>query len=181
MKTLYHISSNPMTSQNGRVVARIKEPLITKPQIPWSHDQKKIRDKLKRYVSISSRPMVTKLCKVVLHCRRTQPQSHMTLWLNGHVRLSNKWKMLDLPSQDLWSLKLSGGDFWWGAAIHKITWLFVYAKSSSNLQSHVTLVSQIYERSCDKWKMIQFTTVRPITTKYDRLVTFNAKLLPKDI
>ena len=148
---------------------------------PWSHDQKKARDKLKRYVSISSRPMVTKLCKVVLHCRRQQPQSHLNLWLQGHVRLSNKWKMLELPSQDLWSLKLSGGDFWWGAAIHKITWLFVYAKSSSNLQSHVTLVSQIYERSCDKWKMIQFTTVRPVTTKYDRLVTFNAKLLPKDI
>lgn len=89
--------------------------------------------------------------------------------------------MLELPSQDLGSLKLSGGDFWWGAAIQKITWLFVYAKSSSNLQSHVTLVSQIYERSCDKWKMIQFTTVRPVTTKYDRPVTFNAKLLPKDI
>ena len=76
---------------------------------------------------------------------------------------------------------LSGIDFWWGASIQKITWPFAHAKWSTNLQSQITLVSQIFLRSWDKWKWDKSTTERPITTKYDRLVTFKAELLPKDI
>ena len=62
-------------------------------------------------------------------------------------RLSNKFEMLDLPSQNLGPTKLSGGDFWWGAAIHKIPLPFAHAKSFRSLQIKYTkpCISDLYE------------------------------------